>query len=158
MALASVVLAYDCKAPAIAALDTATEIVIRTGAKLTVVCVLPTHGGSDIEIPPGVSLTEVIAATRARLEKVKDDLLRRGVSQVEIVFLEGDPVDRILDAADKQSAELIVVGSRGLSSTGRFFLGSVSDGVLHHARCSVLVARSATDNRPTPPSTPGVHR
>lgn len=141
MALTSVVLAYDCKAPAVAALDTATEIATRTGAKLTVVCVLLTRPGADAEIPPGASVEDAIASTRARLAKVKDDLHRKGASQVETLLLEGDPVERILEAADKCSAELIVVGSRGLSSTGRFFLGSVSDGILHHAHCSVLVAK-----------------
>lgn len=53
----------------------------------------------------------------------------------------GDPATAILDAAEKEGLELIVMGTRGLSTAERWLLGSVSDKVLHHARCSVLVAR-----------------
>ena len=48
-------------------------------------------------------------------------------------------------AADEQ-ADLIVVGSRGLSAAGRFLLGSVSDGILHHVHCSVLVVKPPAES------------
>jgi nucleotide-binding universal stress UspA family protein len=52
----------------------------------------------------------------------------------------GHPVDGILNVANRQQVELIVVGSRGLTGLKELFLGSVSHGVLHHAHCPVLIA------------------
>lgn len=54
---------------------------------------------------------------------------------------EGDAAEQILAAANDFTADLIVVGSRGLSGLTRLFTGSVARRVLLDARCSVLVAR-----------------
>ena len=56
-------------------------------------------------------------------------------------LLQGPPIDTILDLCDELRPGLLVVGSRGLGPIGRIFLGSVSEGVVHHARCPVLVVR-----------------
>jgi len=53
----------------------------------------------------------------------------------------GNPPETIIEVAEKGNYDLIVVGSRGLSNVKRFFLGSVSDDVSHHAKCSVLIVR-----------------
>lgn len=53
----------------------------------------------------------------------------------------GAPAAVIVDEAKDWNADLIVVGSHGRSFWGRLTVGSVSDAVMHHAPCSVLVAR-----------------
>lgn len=53
----------------------------------------------------------------------------------------GHPVDRIVGVAEEEQVDLIVMGSRGLGGFQRILLGSVSDGVLHHAHCPVLIVR-----------------
>jgi nucleotide-binding universal stress UspA family protein len=53
----------------------------------------------------------------------------------------GTPNRVIVDKAEEWGADLIVVGSHGRGFWGRVMLGSVSDAVLHHAPCSVLVVR-----------------
>lgn len=53
----------------------------------------------------------------------------------------GSPAESIIKIAEKANVDLIVVGSRGLSSVARFLLGSVSDDIGMHARSSVLIAR-----------------
>ena len=53
----------------------------------------------------------------------------------------GKPGDVIVDAAKKEKATLIVIGSRGLSRVKRTFQGSVSDYVLHNAPCPVCICR-----------------
>jgi nucleotide-binding universal stress UspA family protein len=53
----------------------------------------------------------------------------------------GVPADEIMKAASKEHADLIVMGTRGLSAIAQVFLGSVSTGVVHHASCTVLVVR-----------------
>ena len=53
----------------------------------------------------------------------------------------GAPAQVIVDEAEKWGADLIVVGSHGYGFWQRALLGSVSNAVLHHAPCSVLVVR-----------------
>jgi nucleotide-binding universal stress UspA family protein len=54
---------------------------------------------------------------------------------------EGRAIDEILDLAGELEAGLIVMGSRGMGPLKRLAVGSVSEGVVHHARCPVLVLR-----------------
>jgi nucleotide-binding universal stress UspA family protein len=53
----------------------------------------------------------------------------------------GDPALALLQAAEEEGADLIVVGSHGQSAIERFLLGSVSEKVLRHAQCSVLIVK-----------------
>ncbi len=61
--------------------------------------------------------------------------------RVQTEMLTGDPAFMILEAAVRRSAQLVLVGSRGMKAIKRFFLGSVSEKVLVHATCSVLIIR-----------------
>lgn len=67
----------------------------------------------------------------------------RGVSArpERVTDFYGHTAKRIVEAADEFGANLIVMGSRGLSDLGGFFLGSVAHKVLQSAPCHVLVAR-----------------
>ena len=60
----------------------------------------------------------------------------------EYTQLTGNPGREICELARTQSADLIIVGSRGLQGFKEMFLGSVSNYVTHHAPCSVLIIRS----------------
>ena len=60
--------------------------------------------------------------------------------QVTTEVLRGAPDQQIVERAKEWKADLIIVGSHGRGFWGRL-LGSVSDGVVHHAPCSVLVVR-----------------
>jgi nucleotide-binding universal stress UspA family protein len=79
---------------------------------------------------------------RAQSEKLADESLatvRASHPSVdsEAVVLEGQPAEALLGAAT--DAALIVVGSRGLGGFKRLVMGSVSDQVMHHAACPVMV-------------------
>ncbi len=54
----------------------------------------------------------------------------------------GSPDSRIVETAEEMNADLIIIGSHGYKRWERLLLGSVSDSVVHHAPCSVLVVRS----------------
>ena len=54
---------------------------------------------------------------------------------------EGNPKVVIIDSASEWPADLIVVGSHGRKGLERFLIGSVSDAVARHARCSVQIVR-----------------
>ncbi len=55
---------------------------------------------------------------------------------------EGDPADAILDVAEEISADLIVVGNKGMTGAKRFLLGSVPNKISHHAPCGVYIVRT----------------
>lgn len=57
----------------------------------------------------------------------------------------GSPDSRIVETAEEIGADLIVIGSHGYKQWERLLLGSISDSVVHHAHCSVLVVRSTQD-------------
>jgi nucleotide-binding universal stress UspA family protein len=61
---------------------------------------------------------------------------------VDVYPRQGDPADAILDVAEEQGADLIVVGNKGMTGAKRFLLGSVPNKVSHHAPCSVLIIRT----------------
>jgi nucleotide-binding universal stress UspA family protein len=54
----------------------------------------------------------------------------------------GEVAEEVVGLAEELEVDLIVVGTRGRSVIGRALMGSVSDSVVRHARCSVVVARS----------------
>jgi nucleotide-binding universal stress UspA family protein len=65
-------------------------------------------------------------------------------------FITGSPRSVIVDEAKSWNADLIVVGSHGYGAWGRFLLGSVSQSVVSHAKCSVEVVRGALVLTPDP--------
>ena len=54
---------------------------------------------------------------------------------------EGDAATEVIAAAQATNADLIVIGTHGRTGLSRLVLGSVARNVLHHATCSVLIAR-----------------
>ena len=69
-------------------------------------------------------------------------IAREASVPVSVYAREGDPADAILDVAEEQNADLIVVGNKGMTGAKRFLLGSVPNKVSHHAPCSVLIIRT----------------
>jgi nucleotide-binding universal stress UspA family protein len=57
-------------------------------------------------------------------------------------IIQGSPAQVIVDEAESWGADLIVMGSRGLGMWDRLLLGSVSNAVVHHAKCSVEIVRT----------------
>ena len=77
-----------------------------------------------------------IAINAAKAIASRDEINVSG----EVLF--GSPESRIVETAEKMSADLIIVGSHGYNRWERLLLGSVSDSVVHHAPCSVLIVRN----------------
>ena len=61
---------------------------------------------------------------------------------VSFLVWEGEPGPAIVEAALAEAADLVIVGTRGRNRVERFVLGSVSDHVVRHAPCPVLIVRS----------------
>jgi nucleotide-binding universal stress UspA family protein len=78
----------------------------------------------------------------ATLEEVAEVARAAGVADVRTFARQGDPADAILDVAEEQGSDLIIVGNKGMTGAKRFLLGSVPNKVSHHAPCSVLIIRT----------------
>lgn len=78
----------------------------------------------------------------ATLREVAEAATTAGVPTVNTFARQGDPADAILDVAEEQGSDLIIVGNKGMTGAKRFLLGSVPNKVSHHAPCSVLIIRT----------------
>jgi nucleotide-binding universal stress UspA family protein len=77
-------------------------------------------------------------------------LAREAGVELEVLVSRGNPVERICTLAEDHDARLIVVGSHGWGPFKRALFGSVSTGVLHHAKRPVLVVRGDAAASPEP--------
>ncbi len=89
-------------------------------------------------------------ASTKLLKETERKLKQRGL-KVDTLLAKGHAADEILKAAKRIRADLIVVGSRGLTGLRRFLLGSVAHEVARHAPCSVMVVRQSVPNEKTQP-------
>jgi nucleotide-binding universal stress UspA family protein len=78
---------------------------------------------------------------RHQLEEARVILAEAGGVEPEVIAAVGNPAAEIISAAEARGVELIVVGLRGQHKVERFLMGSVSDRVVRHAPCDVLVVR-----------------
>ena len=120
----------------------AARIAAQDGAQLHLVTAFP--GALPFRERMTSSATEALVDLRA----VAEDALARAVGhvaergvQAERHLVEGDPAEVLIRVAEEVGADLLVVGSRGLSAIERFAMGSVSHKVLNNAPCTALVVR-----------------
>ncbi|MBF7096041.1 universal stress protein [Alkalibacter mobilis] len=76
---------------------------------------------------------------RERIENMQSKLMDAGVNHVNVVIKYGSPSDEIIDYADENEINMIVMGSQGRGFVKELFLGSVSHSVARNANCSVLL-------------------
>jgi nucleotide-binding universal stress UspA family protein len=146
---AKILLATDASKDAEKAALIASDIANSTGSELHVLHVGNTK---DFHVAPGaeqsfsprtVSLGEVREDAQTTLEEAVKQVEEAGGTVAQAHLRLGDPDDEILRFCDEQGGfGLIVMGSRGLTRIKRVVMGSVSESIVRHAHCPVLVARS----------------
>jgi nucleotide-binding universal stress UspA family protein len=132
-----ILVAYDGSESAKRALDHAAGL-SQNGSSVSVISVaeeLPQIGRAAAMLVP-----EEDAERRRELLEAKAALEERGID-AKLVERVGDPAARIIDEVEREHADLVVVGSRGLNTAQRWLLGSVSTKVVQHAPCDVFVVR-----------------
>jgi len=102
--------------------------------------------GLDLARKIGASTTLVFVGHPSSGEPILKDTLDAMGEGMDAKFrvVGGDPADRIVEVAEAERADLIVVGNKGMTGASRFLLGSVPQKVLEHANCDVLIARTIT--------------
>lgn len=92
-------------------------------------------------MPPVVSKGTLTEIGEQVLERGRKTAEANGVQDLELVLRDGDPARTIVGVAEHQKADMIAMGSRGLSGVEGFLTGSVSYKVNHSAPCSCLIVR-----------------
>jgi nucleotide-binding universal stress UspA family protein len=144
-----ILLATDASEEAARAAQMASDIANASGSELHVLHVGNTK---DFHIAPGAEQTfsphtGSYGEIREKAEKTLEDAVRQveeaGGTVAQAHLRMGDPDEEILRFCDEQEGYgLLVMGSRGLGPVKRKLMGSVSESVVRHAHCPVLVARS----------------
>lgn len=92
----------------------------------------------EVEQTANETAEKILETARQKIER----LIGNENVAISTETLFGSPDSRIVEAAEKMHADLIIVGSHGYNRWERLLLGSISDSVVHHAPCSVLVVRT----------------
>lgn len=137
-----IVVGNDGSDNAIEALEAAAQIAASFGAELVVAHVwhLPPTAYVGAPYAP-LDLSQQMEETKKRATDRASEILSRHNAVAKAVELEGNPADAMIDLAEKEEADLIVVGSRGIGAVERFVLGSTSERIVRHSPCPVLVMR-----------------
>jgi nucleotide-binding universal stress UspA family protein len=144
----AIIVGTDGSQTAEIAVAEAIDIAQALGARLTIVSAYePVPEGrlrtERLATPPDVQWAvnpreDVLALLQAAANQARS----AGVSEVDTVARVGDAADAIIDVAEEQRSDLIVVGNKGMTGATRFLLGSVPNKVSHHAPCSVMIVRT----------------
>ena len=145
-----IVLATDGSREAQLAASTATDLATSTNSELHLLCVAPGKLDPVYHIHEGSlryeTYQQALEAVKAEAQEVLDEQVRKireaGGSVKEAHLRLGERRDQaIIHLAEEMGAGLIVMGSRGLGGVRRALIGSVSDSVVRHAHCPVLIVR-----------------
>jgi nucleotide-binding universal stress UspA family protein len=139
-----ILLATDGSDQSDLAATTAAELAKGTDSELDVIYVL--------EVEPWHLPQRELVQNPQRYKDLKEESRRIRDRQVEKIEASGgsvsnahlaigNPADQIVAYAQDQGAGLIVMGSRGLGGIRRALMGSVSDAVVRHAHCPVMIVR-----------------
>ena len=129
------------------AVDRAADVARDAGAKLLLACAYRPMSAREVQDAQDVlggEAYKVSGSTPAEdvLRDAADRARSSGLTEVETVAVEGDPVDELVRVADQLGVDLVVVGNRGLNSLAGRLLGSVPADISHRASCDVLIVHT----------------
>lgn len=151
-----VLLAYDGSSSSQYTLEKSLPFLREQKAEILLLSVIPEveipafPAGGDLQLPwSGVPSDEI----QQKLQETGERILATAVQKVEeygctyrTKIMYGPPRMTICQVATEEKVDLIIMGSRGLGTVKRLLLGSVSDYVIHHAPCSVLIVRAPIES------------
>ena len=123
-------------------LKKAVEIAEKEGAELTALTIsnAPFTNLYLGELS-GEFLTKIRNSLEESVQRIKEQA-KAAKTAVNVVVQEShSPADAIVEYAEKNGVDLIVIGNKGAGAVERFLIGSVSSKVVSHAPCSVMVVK-----------------
>ena len=148
-----ILLATDSSEEAELALSTAVDLANTTNSQLHVVTVGPWNPDPSYASHEASLRWETYEQASEAIGKEAQEILDNQVRKIEegggtvqeAHLRRGRKDEEIVRVAEEIGAGLIVMGSRGLGGVRRALMGSVSDSVIRHAHCPVLVVRKEKD-------------
>lgn len=134
----NIAVAIDFSQQSLVALERAIEIAKQHEATLHLISIVDTQSFGAIGAYDLRYADQVKAERVEQIEQLKTKVIEAGVSRIETVVEAGSPKE-ILTSYE---ANLIVIGATGLSRVEKMVLGSVSEKVVRHAKCDVLIVRN----------------
>lgn len=150
-----ILVAIDGSAPSIHAVDYAISIAVKSNSELLVLYVIDvykySHLSSSIILAPTFG-SEKYLEEKNEAEKLMNKIKERFKSklndntkskELKIEIIEGikSVANTIIEHAESQNIDLIIIGSRGRTGLKRLLLGSVSSAIIKNAHCAVLIIR-----------------
>jgi nucleotide-binding universal stress UspA family protein len=144
--LRRILVATDGSRHSEAAAMEAIGIAKRSGARLTVISVVPSEAASPFDIvhsemQRGLITEKEHKAAECSIKNIREIADKEGVS-VEGLILEGRPYEAIINEANEKKTDLIVLGSHGRTGLEKLLMGSVTERVIGLSPCAVLVVRA----------------
>ena len=144
-----ILVATDGSEEAKLAITTAADLAKATNSELHIAYVFPTAVQRPFPNPilarPADEmereLEEAMGQAQSFLDREVEKVKGEGVSVADTHLVRGQPDREVVHLSEDIDAGLIVMGSRGLGGMRRALMGSVSDSVVRHAHCPVLIVR-----------------
>jgi nucleotide-binding universal stress UspA family protein len=150
----TILVATDGSQAATAALDAAVTLAAETGDEIVAVTVWRAlQGDYGLAHPSAAVLDDVLTAEREHAEATLENAAARAAAagvQIRTRLATGDPAREICAYARQVDARLIAVGTRGYGSVASLLLGSVSNAIIRHAPCPVMVVTEGVAKPPLP--------
>lgn len=138
--LKTILVALDDSELADRVIQALQELVLPKDSKVILCHVFPTSE-SEMELPADRPQPESPAISYFHIEKQLQSYQTILPVESDIEIVTGDPAEEIIRLANIYKANLIMIGSRGLTGMKRIVQGSVSSQVVEEANCSVLVVK-----------------
>jgi nucleotide-binding universal stress UspA family protein len=144
--LKTIVVGTDGSPSSMKAVHEAATLSAATGADLYIACAVRLAQDVAALAPVGMTLPggwdEQAHAEAAAAVARAAEVARQAGASAEGRVLTGEAAHALMGLVDDVDADLLVVGSRGMTGAARFLLGSVPNRCAHHANCSVMVVRT----------------
>lgn len=151
--IGKILVAYDDGNQARKALDAAMEIARSMGATIHLVAAyaLPIVYQSTVSLegiyPDNTAIMKYLQEnSQSHLAAILEEAATRVKAEnipVHTEILEGSPGRVIVQYIEEQGIDMVAVGSHNRTAVNRFFMGSVSNYILQHVKCLVLIAKDA---------------
>jgi nucleotide-binding universal stress UspA family protein len=132
---------FDGSEASLKAVYKATDLAKSMGAELLIVTVVPppTVLLGEMMTPEPIDPKPLADAARSTLEALAEKLAKEKGVEPKTIVLIGDPADSIVELAEAEGVDLIVVGRRGLSRLERLFVGSVTKKIIERTHRDTLI-------------------